>query len=424
MNEAIITPSSISGTVDAPPSKSLTHRALYCALLAHGTSHIQNALVCDDTAATIRLCTALGASISREGTVVTVEGVERPVVLTSPVDCGGSATTLRLGMAVAAMAGNPVTLTGDCTLCARPLGHLTDALARLGVWCSAQGAERTAPVTVAGPIKGGKTTLPGSVSSQFLSSLLIACPTAAADTAITLSSPLASRPYADLTVACMEAFGVSVSHTPSYRSVSIPGGQAYRPTDLTVEGDYSSAAALLSAGALAGTVTVRGLSGSSAQGDAAIVPLLASFGAAVSSVNKGITVSPGELSAITADCTHTPDLVPVLAAVATQARGTTRLLSVGRLRTKESDRLQATAETLTAMGAHISVHDDELAIEGPTPLSGATVWPHHDHRIAMACAVAALVASGPTIITDAGCVDKSYPRFFADLAALGGDVRA
>jgi 3-phosphoshikimate 1-carboxyvinyltransferase len=424
MNEAIITPSSLSGTVDAPSSKSLTHRALYCALLAPGTSHVQNAHVCDDTAATNRLCTALGASISREGTVVTVEGVERPVVLTSPVDCGGSATTLRLGMAVAAMAGNPVTLTGDRTLCTRPLGHLTDALARLGVWCSAQGTERTAPVTVAGPIKGGKTTLPGSVSSQFLSSLLIACPTAAADTAITLSSPLASRPYADLTVAFMEAFGVSVSHTPSYRSVSIPGGQAYRPTDLTVEGDYSSAAALLSAGARAGTVTGRGRSGSSAPGAAAIVAPLASFGAAVSSVDKGITVSPGELSAITADCTHTPRPCTRACRRGHAGPGTTRLLSVGRLRTKESDRLQATAETLTAMGARISVHDDELAIEGPTPLSGATVWPHHDHRIAMACAVAALVASGPTIITDAGCVDKSYPRFFADLAALGGDVRA
>lgn len=260
----------------------------------------------------------------------------------------------------------------------------------------------------------------GSTSSQHVSALLFACPCLDTPTRLHLTSSLVSRPYVEMTRTVLERHQVSSSETD--KGFHIPAPQRYRPADHVIEGDYSSAATLLAAGALAGDVRVTSLHRDSIQGDARIVGLLKRFGARIKHHDDTCHVCRAPLGATVIDATHVPDLVPVCAAVATQARGVTRILNAERLRHKESDRLETTARELSAMGAHIDVTEDGMNVTGPTPLHGADIETHNDHRIAMAAAVAALVAEGDTILHDAQCVEKSYPHVMRDLRTLGADI--
>ena len=414
-----VKPSGVSGSVSAPPSKSMTHRALTLAALAGGRSTIRNPLTADDTEATARVLGMLGVGVARGGEWV-VEGGE----LRAPVgdlDCGESGTTLRFMAAICALVEGECRLTGGPSLSARPVGPLLDALTQLGVRSLSRGGLPPVTIKGTGGVKGGEARLPGDVSSQFVSALLAVAPLADAPVEITLTTRLESRPYVAMTVDAMRAFGVEAEHSPDMRRLTAPL-KPYRASVVSVEGDWSSASYPLTAGALAGEVTVRGLNPGSSQADKAILNLLGEMGAETRVGGDAVTVTASKLGGVEADLSDCPDLFPIIFALCAAAEGESRLTGLARLRLKESDRVAAIAEGLKRRGAEVSYDADSAKIKGGS-LHGAEVDPRGDHRIAMSFAVLALHAEGGTIIRDAGCVSKSYPGFWGDLAAIGGNVK-
>lgn len=416
----LIRKSEVRGKCAAPPSKSISHRAVICAALADGRSVIRNCLDSDDLEATIDACRALGARIKRKGVDVVVEG-NRPKAPSEPVNCGESGATIRFIAPIAALANGVAVLTSKRGLLRRPMGPIIDALRQLGVECESSNGNPPLKIE-GGMLEGGKVEIPGDVSSQFISGLLLALPLAKKDSEIIVTTEIESKDYIAMTLDAMKAFGVRVETSRDMLRFRIPGNQNYFAREFAVEGDWSSAAFMLAAGALAGEITVHGLKHDSLQGDAAIANLLEGMGAKVTRGEDCSSVGRGKPRSIEVDAKDIPDLVPILAVLATQAEGETRITNAGRLRLKESDRLAAIASELRKMGADIEELRDGLAVRGPTKLRGAVIDPHGDHRIAMACSVAALVAEGETTITNPECVAKSYPAFFQDLRELGGDV--
>jgi len=409
----------LQGRIEAPPSKSYTHRALVLGALADGVSVVRGPLVSADTEATMDALTALGIGLSRAPDRVDLRGG----TLSAPagdLDARNSGTTLRLVCSVAALLDTTVGLTGDESLRRRPIGPLIDALGQLGARCEYRAAAGCAPVRVRGPLSGAAAKLPGDVSSQFVSSLLLAAPCKATDTSIVLTTTLASAPYVEVTLEMMERFGVTVERSPGvYR---VRGGEGYLPAAVTVPGDYSSAAFLLAGAAVSGgRVVVDNLEVLSRQADARITPLLSLMGAGVRREDGGIAASAGELRGREIGLRDSPDLFPALAVVAAAAKGKTRLTGAPHLRLKESDRIAAVARMLAAMGVGVRELPDGLEVEGGR-LRGAVVDPGGDHRIAMAAAVAGLAAEGTTTVLGAECVRVSYPAFFEHLRRLGALV--
>ncbi len=407
--------SEVEGTLTAPPSKSMTHRALVLSALADGKSTIANPLTADDTEATASVLGKLGVDLVR-GEKWTVEGGG----LKAPKDdlhCGESGTTLRFMAAVCALVDGECRLIGGKSLSARPVGPLLDALTQIGVNCTSRGG--LPPVTIMGNgrIRGGEARLPGDISSQFVSALLAVAPLADAPIEINLTTQLESRPYVAMTMDAMRAFGVEARASPDMRRLTAPLGP-YRASAVEVEGDWSSAAYVLAAGALTGGATLQGLNRTSSQADRAIVGVLSRMGADVSA-GGAVKVSKSPLRGISADMSDCPDLFPVVSALCAAAEGESTLTGLGRLRLKESDRVAAMVEGLTRMGIKVRCDPDSAKITGGTP-RGADVDSWGDHRIAMSLAVLALTAEGETKINDAGCVSKSYPGFWDDLAAIGG----
>ena len=410
-------PSHVSGTVRAPPSKSYTHRALVLAALSGGTCTIQRPLRSEDTDATLAGIASFGASIEREGDDLRISG-GRLQAPGKTVDARNSGTTLRLLSGVASVLDGTTTLTGDSSLRKRPMGPLLDSLNSLGARTSSLGGDGRPPVEVRGVLRGGIATLPGDVSSQFLSSLLLACPLAANPSEIRVLPPLRSEAYVGMTREAMARFGVEL--TAEDGVFRIAGTQQYVPTDLEVPGDFSSAAFPLVAAAIArGDVTVSGLDLSSAQGDRAIVELLRSFGASVDVEADRVQARGGDLAGQTVDVGETPDLFPVLAVLASQAHGESRFVNGGHLRHKESDRIATTVSMLHALGVAAQATEDGCVVRGPNRLQGAFVDAQGDHRILMAAAVAGLVADDAVDISDPWCFRASYPSFLDDFRALG-----
>jgi len=410
-------PSHVSGTVRAPPSKSYTHRALVLGALSGGTCTIQRPLRSEDTDATLAGIASFGASIEREGDDLRISG-GRLQAPGKTVDARNSGTTLRLLSGVASLLDGTTTLTGDSSLRKRPMGPLLDSLNSLGARTSALGGDGRPPVEVRGVLRGGIATLPGDVSSQFLSSLLLACPLAANPSEIRVLPPLRSEPYVGMTREAMARFGVEL--TAEDGVFRIAGTQQYVPTDLEVPGDFSSAAFPLVAAAIArGDVTVSGLDLSSAQGDRAIVELLRSFGASVDVEADRVRARGGDLAGQTVDVAETPDLFPVLAVLASQADGESRFVNGSHLRHKESDRIATTVSMLRALGVAAQATEDGCVVRGPNRLRGAFVDAQGDHRILMAAAVAGLVADDAVDISDPWCFRASYPSFLDDFRALG-----
>ena len=386
-----IHPGKLHGRVQAPPSKSHAHRALICAALADGETLLTGAGASRDIEATARCLTALGASVAPEGSALRVRpiGIPRKNAL---LDCGESGSTLRFLLPLCALLDCGATLTGHGRLPERPNGPLLSALRAHGAAFAGEGL----PLAVSGGLRGGEYHLPGDVSSQFFTGLLLALPLLAEDSELAADTPLESAPYIDLTLSAMRAFGVSVEKTP--RGFRVPGRQRYQtPGKVRVEGDWSGAAFWLAANALGSAVTVDGLDPASAQGDRAAQTLFL----------------PENLACV--DVRDVPDLMPALAAVMAAVPG------AARLRIKESDRLRAMAEALRALGGCAEETPDGLIVEGRA-LRGGTVDGCGDHRVVMSAAVLATACHGPVTILGAEAADKSYPGFFADFAALGGNV--
>jgi 3-phosphoshikimate 1-carboxyvinyltransferase len=423
--DVVLDASTVAGTARAPPSKSYTHRAILAAGLGD-SAIVRDPLVSADTKATMRVVEAFGGTIERGEATVTVEGFDGdPSVPDDVVDCANSGTTMRLSTAAAALANGQTVLTGDDSLRTRPQGPLLEAIESLGGSATSTRGNGQAPIVVGGPIDGGTVAIPGDVSSQFVTALLMAGAVTSAGIEIELETELKSAPYVDITLEVLEAFGIDAGETST--GYAVEGGQTYRRADeYAVPGDFSSISYLLAAGVLAGdeSVTVEGAR-PSAQGDTAIVGVIRRMGGNLEWNQDAGTIEShrSTLSGVTVDVSDTPDLLPTIAALGAVADGETRLTNCEHVRYKETDRVSAMAEELSTMGAETTEHEDELIVHGAeSDLAGTTVHGHDDHRIIMALAIAALGANGETTITGAEHVDVSFPDFFDVLADLGVDV--
>ncbi|MDD1682946.1 MAG: 3-phosphoshikimate 1-carboxyvinyltransferase [Methanoregula sp.] len=428
MTEVVIRETKVlKGEVCAPPSKAYTQRMLIASALSQGTSKISNPLISEDTQATMDAVKILGAEIETLDSCWVVKGNMPLSGSKKPIDCGESGATLRFVIPVAALATKPSKFVLGSGLARRPIEPLLESLRQLGTETAVQ-KKRNGKMSIqvkGGGIRGGKASMPGDVSSQFVSGLMFACPLAKTDTKLTITSPLESKNYVLITERILERHGVKVEIAEDFSRVNIPGNQTYKPVDGRVPGDFSSAAFLLSAAAITDSdVVVKNLDHKKVQGDKAILQILQQMGVEGKVCEDSVEIEGKHelLRAVETDARDIPDLVPICAALACFAEGTSRICNAERLRLKESDRLSSLYSELTKMGAEMTMDQSSLTIKGPCRLHGASIDPHNDHRIAMACSVAALGATGETVIQDAECVRKSYPDFFIDLRKIGAEV--
>lgn len=411
-----ITPSPLTGTVAAIPSKSAAHRFLICSALADMPTELTLPSSSEDIDATIGCIKTLGADVVRASGTVTVTPVSKPVE--NPVlDCRESGSTLRFMLPVASAMGGHISFTGRGRLPDRPIGDLVEVLKRRGVSFSSD----TLPFEISGILTGGEFALPGNISSQYITGLLLALPKLEQDSTVRLTTKLVSSAYVNITLSVIERFGVRAERSDE-GYYFIPGNQTFvSPGRLPMDGDWSSAAFFLAAGAIGCPVTVTGLNPDSPQGDKAVVGLLRRFGANVVSDGDCVTASPGRLRGCEIDLGEVPDLLPALAVVAACAEGETRFVNGSRLQFKESDRLLSAAAMIQALGGKAEKNSDGLTVRGGG-LSGGTVKSCGDHRIAMAAAIAGISCSDTVTILGAEAINKSYPAFFSDYSKLGGKV--
>lgn len=429
---ATIYPAPLAGTVPAIASKSAAHRLIMAAALANGETHVICNTTCDDIDATIRCLTALGARIDAVDDGFQVRSIPKSrkfgilkVYAGQLLDCGESGSTLRFMLPVACALGADATFTGRGRLGSRPLAPLSDELVAAGADLAGLGGF---PLRTSGRLRPGCFELPGDVSSQYITGLLMAAPLLDGESQVLVRGRIESRPYVNLTIQALKSFGVSVleerSDGPEGPVTRFTAQGEYRtPGEVRVEGDWSNAAFWLCAGALGNApVEVSGLSLSSCQGDRNVLAALSRFGAKVRRSTGSAAVNPDDLHGFTMSARDIPDLVPVISAVACLADGTTRIEDCARLRIKESDRLATVAAELSRLGGSVSIEGDGLVIEGADRLRGGEVFAHNDHRIAMMEAIAAIRCQEPVVIEGAEAVDKSYPLFFEHYRQLGSRV--
>ncbi|MDQ2049190.1 3-phosphoshikimate 1-carboxyvinyltransferase [Natronolimnohabitans sp. A-GB9] len=421
-----ITPSSVEGTARAPPSKSYTHRAILAAGYADRAT-VRDALWSADTQATAGAVERFSGDVERadDGTLE-IDGFDgRPAVPADVINCENSGTTMRLVTAAAALADGTSVLTGDESLRSRPQGPLLEAVSDLGGEAYSTRRNGQAPLVVTGPISGGEVSIPGDVSSQYITALLMAGAVTDEGIEIDLETDLKSAPYVDITLEVLEDFGVEARKTDA--GFAVDGGQSYAPAggEYAVPGDFSSISYPLAAGAIAGDndegVRIEGAN-PSAQGDTAIVDIVDRMGADVEWDREAgvIDVSSAPLTGIEVGVEDTPDLLPTIATLGAVADGDTHITDAEHVRYKETDRVSAMADELGKLGVVTTEEHDSLTIHGgESTLEGATVSGRGDHRIIMALALAGLVADGETIIEGADHVDVSFPGFFGLLEDLG-----
>lgn len=415
MSDVKFSPFVPNGTVNVPPSKSDVHRAIICAAMANGVSRISPVALSNDIKATIGCIKALGADAVLENNVLTVDGTNMYKNKTALLDCGESGSTLRFFIPIAAVGNINATFVGKGKLPQRPIGIFTEALPKAGTVCKTEGG---LPLEIKGQLKSGIFEIPGNVSSQFITGLLLALPILEGDSEIVLTSPLESVGYIAMTIRTMKQFGVNIDTTE--KGWHIKGGQTYKSCNYTTDGDWSQAAFFMVLGAIGGKVTVKGVAKDSTQGDKKCAEILARFGAKVTQLDNEVTVEKGELKAITIDASQIPDLVPVLSVCAAFAEGTTKIINAERLRIKECDRLKATAELLNNLGGKVKELSDGLEITGVSSLKGGNVNGYNDHRIVMSAAVCAARSDGDITATFAMSINKSYPDFYIDYNSIGG----
>lgn len=403
----------ISGSLTPPCSKSYAQRALAASLLAEGTSVLRNMEFCDDTRSAMCCIETLGARIHPiDNHSLSIEGGLHPTG--GVLQVGESGLSTRLFTPIAALGTTPVRVEGKGTLLQRPMQMMIEPLRRLGV--QLYDSEGHLPIEVCGPMQGGEVEVDGAVSSQFLTGLLLALPRASEDSILHVSHAV-STPYLEMTIDTAARFGVKICHN-DYREFYIPGGQHYTPTYFSIEGDWSAAAMLLVAGAIAGEVTVRNVTSLSKQADTAICEALVRAGAAVISEENAVTVAKRPLRGFTFDATHCPDLFPALAALAAAAEGESILLGTSRLQYKECNRAEAILAEYTKLGIAVDISEPNVMRIRGGAIRGGEVFSHHDHRMAMSLAVTALRSEGSVTIHNAQCVAKSYPSFFSDLEKI------
>lgn len=409
----------VAGQITAPPSKAQTHRALFTALFAKGSTRIIHPLQCDDTKATERAVTALGARISgSEILTVSSDGaLKRPREI---IDCGESGVTMRFVIPILSLIGGETVLKAEESLIQRPIEPLVDALKQLNVSLSVN--DRLVTVS-GGPAEGGTVTVRGDVSSQFISGLLLAGTLMKKGIKLEVLSQLESRNYVLLTIETLRRHGVNVNVSRDFSLFEVPRGQKPKPTTDEISGDYSSASYHLCAAAITeSSLTVSNLS-QTLEPDSVIVNLLSRMGVKTNVTGNSVAVEGGKLKVTDVDIRECPDLGPIIAVLACYADGgTTRITGARRLRYKESDRLASMRSELVSLGGKVIETEDGLVLSSPVTLTGGIVQSHRDHRIAMALSIAALGAKSEVTIRGAECVNKSYPSFFEDLRSIGVQV--
>ena len=402
--DILITPSKLKGKVTVPPSKSEAHRLLICAALAEGVSHISNISLSKDIEATIGALRALGAEITVDENAVTVKGIkDKPK--TAKIDCFESGSTLRFMIPVACALGVETVFKGRGKLPQRPITAYIDELPKHGVKFDYNG---TMPFKVSGKLTAGTYYMSGSVSSQFITGLILALAVTEGESEIVLTSKLESKPYVDITLGCLKAFGAEAEQTSD--GYKIKGKSRLVAADTAVEGDFSQAAFFYAANCLGSDIEILGLNVNSFQGDKKVIEIC----------EQMVYNSGNGLRLYRLDCSDIPDLVPALAVLGAYADGQSCIYNAARLRIKESDRIASSVNLICDLGGSAVGTDDGILIDGKEYLDGGTVDSCNDHRIAMAAAVASVGCKGEVLVKGAECVSKSYPDFWKVFEQLGG----
>lgn len=420
-----IIPSKLNGVVDIPPSKSMSHRAIICAGLSEGISEIDNVIFSEDILATLGGMASFGVTYEKlekqNGRYKLVIQGKYPLdIRNENIDCRESGSTIRFLIPVACVTGKKVTFTGKGKLIERPLDEYYKIFHKQNISFYNQNGKL--PLTIKGKLNSDKFELRGDISSQFISGLMFALPLLSGDSEIDIITKLESRGYVDLTIDMLNKFKVDVENI-DYNKFIIKGNQKYMPQNYYVEGDYSQAAFWMVAGLLSDKVITKGLDINSLQGDKTILDIIKDMNGNIQIQDDGVIASSSKTKGTVIDVSQCPDLVPILAVLASLSDGTTKIINASRLRIKESDRLKAISTELKKIGADITELEDGLIIEGKEYLNGGEVDSWNDHRIAMALAVATIKCVEPVIINNSDCVSKSYPNFWEDFNMLGGIVQ-
>lgn len=414
--KATIYPGKAQGSIVIPPSKSMSHRAIICAALAHGKSTISNVAYSDDIKITIAGMQQLGAKITCLENSVIVEGIKNFKGLKKDtIFCKESGSTLRFFIPIFSLCNKTISFTGENRLLKRPQTIYEDIFTSQGI----PYLQDEDKIQINGSLKSGKYSLQGDVSSQFISGLLFTLPLLEEDSVIHIEEPYESRSYVDLTLEMLERYGIKASYVDA-NTLHVPGKQIYIPCDYKIEGDYSQLGFFAVLAAINNGLDCLGLSHNSKQGDKQIIDILKQANVKVEEIENGYRIHKSEVSACAIDLQDCPDLGPILNVLAMYAKGNTRIYNAQRLRYKESDRIAAMEEELIKCGVQMQTCEGEILIDGaPSYDTNEILSGHKDHRIVMSLSVASTLFATPTTIEGAQAIDKSYPTFFDDLKKLG-----
>ena len=411
--------SSLNGVIACPPNKSYSHRAIFMATLAKGTSTLRNVLLSRDTMATVEACKIFGAKLEINDLTVTVESNGEIIPQINKIDASNSGTTIRISIAISSLADNKITLTGDSSLRKRPMQPLLDALEQLGAHCTS--TDGKPPVTVSGRALGGVTHIAGSISSQFVSALLISGARMKKGLTLEIDGELVSKPYLDSTIATMKKFGVTVDVISPYKKYSV-SNQEYKSTNFVVPSDFSSMALLLSAAVLLGEkMSIEASIGDLPQGDREILSYLEKLGVKIEMGEKIIVRSPKLLNGGRFDLSNSPDLLPPLAILSLKTSKPIEIYNVKHARFKETDRISILAKELAKIGVGVTEREDGLILEAPKSVKSADLDSSEDHRLFMAFSIAGMFVGNCTV-TDPDSVDVSYPTFIEDMRKIGANI--
>ena len=419
-----IIPRPLNGTVDIPPSKSISHRAIIAASLCNGESIIDNIIMSKDVKATCDGVVSLGAEIDIQSSYgnrysIIIRGKGRIEAKEKFIDCVESGSTLRFLIPLAALCGENITFHGKGKLIERPLYVYYDIFHKQGI--SYHNNLGKLPLTLGGRLEPGDFHIRGDISSQFITGLMFALPLLNGDSRIIINTALESKGYVDITIDVLKSFGVNILNE-DYKIFKIRGNQVYKPRRYSVEGDFSQAAFWLVAGILAGSVECGGLDMNSLQGDRDIINIIKKMGGNIEIKDRDLTTHKSITSGVSIDASQIPDLVPIISVIASLSKGTTIIKGASRLRIKESDRLKAITSELSKIGGRIKDIKDGLIIDGIDSFEGGIVDSWNDHRIVMAMAIASTRCKKPLTIVGGESVEKSYPGFWEDFKKLGGDI--
>ncbi len=426
MSDIKVTPRSLKGEVNIPPSKSISHRAIISASLSNGTSKISNVAFSDDIVATLEAMKSLGVEVvsidkdTEHTSTVVIKGTDNLKLINNTIDCVESGSTIRFLMPLVTLPGEEVTVTGRGRLVERPMDTYYKMFDKQGI--KYKTTDGNLPVTIEGKLEPGTFEMRGDISSQFITGLLFTLPLLYGDSNIVVTTELESKGYVDLTLEMLNKFDIEIENK-DYKEFTIKGNQKYNAHDYKVEGDYSQVAFWIVGGLLNGEIKCNNIDLDSLQGDKVVLDIVEEMNGDIEVKDDYVIARKSETKGAIIDASECPDIIPVLSVLASVSKGTTRVINGKRLRIKESDRLNSTATIINMMGGNVEELEDGLIIKGVDKLKGGvTIDSYGDHRIAMALGIASSICEEPIVITNSHVVSKSYPNFWEDFVKVGGKI--